>query len=677
MKGIGFRGSWVLQLTLKVVSIAGRPNRFVYSTIQLELSDLLFVEGVFAGMMNQKQRDTLASCLTEVFGRIDETFIDAAVERMQWHELAGGETLMTAGDPTAGVYFVISGRLRVLVTRDGATTTVGEIGRGETVGEMSVLTGDPVSATVVTVRNTVVGHATPEVFNDLLSRYPQLAVHMARVIANRLKSVSSRPRVRKPATVCLLAISEGIDLVSFAEALREKLDRWGVTGLETRQRIDQRFGAGAADEEDRDSDLYHKVSTWLDDVEFWNEITLLVAGDTSSEWTRRCLRSADEVILVARADAPPEIHELERELCTGKSTLTGARQTLVLLHDETAGHPAGTIRWLDRRAVDAHFHVRPKAGRDMARLARIVSGNAIGLVLAGGGARGFSHLGVYKALEEAGIEVDFVGGTSMGGTMAAYVSLDQPADALIDYARKTFAGNPTGDLNLIPAISLIKGGRVKAATTRAIIEATGSIETDVADSWRTLYCIASNYSTAREMVITRGRLERAARASLSIPVALPPVIWDGELLIDGALFNNFPTDVMARMGARRIIGIDLSRRTIRRHELDDLPSSWQLLWDRLRGRKRRKYRLPSIGALLMGSTILYSESRVEEARRSVDLYLNPDLSRIGLLDWKSYDRIVEIGYQYGKEVLAAMTDEELALYRNESTSGPMEGVGAA
>jgi NTE family protein len=615
-------------------------------------------------MMNQKQRDTLATCLTEVFGRVEESFVDAAVQLTDWIELTGGETLMTEDDPASGVYFVISGRLRAFATEDGEQRPAGEIGRGETVGEMSVLTGEPVSATVIAVRNTILAHATPEAFDELLNRYPQFSVHMARVVTKRLKRSITRPRIRKPSTICLLAITDGVDLRSFAGSVVEELDRWGVATLETRDRIDARFGAGAADDSDRDSEVYHRVTTWMDDVEFWNEFTLLIADDRDSEWTRRCLRHADEVLLVARADAPVAIHPLEQELCMGKGAITGAHQTLVLLHEAGRGHPADTGAWLDRRPLDGHLHIRPAMRRDVARLARILSGNAIGLVLAGGGARGFAHLGVYKALEEAGIEVDFVGGTSMGGTMAAYVSLDQPADALIRFARKTFAGNPTGDLNLLPMLSLIKGGRVKAATSQAIIDATGSIATDVADSWRTFFCVASNYSTAREMVIVRGRLDRAVRASLSIPVALPPVLWEGELLIDGAIFNNFPTDVMARMGARRIIGVDLSRRTVRRHELEDLPSTWELLIDRFRGRKRRRFKLPTIGALLMGTTILYSESRSAQARQSVDLYLNPDLSRIGLLDWKSYDRIVEMGYQYGKEALAAMSEEELAAYRN-------------
>jgi NTE family protein len=553
--------------------------------------------------------------------------------------------------------------LRAYVNKDGALTEIGEIGRGETVGEMGVLTGEPRSATVRAVRDTVVAHASREAFDQLWHRHPQLPVHMARIIIERLKRSSARTPVRKPATVCLLAITDGIDLRGFGEKLVRSMDRWGVSTLEASDTIDRRFGPGAAQNAEHDSDVHHKVTTWMDDVEFWNEFVVLLTDPGDTEWTRRCVRHADEILLVARADAPVEISELERTLCMGDDSITGARQTLILLHEENRKGLTGTEKWLDRRPVDAHFHVRPALERDVARLARIVTGNAIGLVLAGGGARGFAHLGVYKALEEEGIEVDFVGGTSIGSAMAAYVSFGLPADQVIEGARKVFAGNPTGDLNFLPLISLIKGKRMKSVISRAVTDMVGC-EPDVVDSWRTFFCVASNYTTAREVVITRGRIDRAVRASVSIPVALPPVIWQGELLIDGGVFNNFPTDIMAKMGARRIIGVDLARRNLKKFAFEDVPGTWELLRDRFRPRKRRRYRLPSLGTVLMGTTILYSESRREQARQSVDIYLNPELAGVSLLDWKAFDRIVNLGYAHTKEVLASMPEKDLEVYRH-------------
>jgi NTE family protein len=267
---------------------------------------------------------------------------------------------------------------------------------------------------------------------------------------------------------------------------------------------------------------------------------------------------------------------------------------------------------------------------------------------------------VYRALEEAGVPIDFVSGTSIGAAMAAWISWGLPAQALIDKARKAFAGNPTGDINFPPLISLVKGRRLKKTIDSAIADTAGS-DADVADSWKTLICIATNFSRASEMVIERGPLARAIRASVSIPVALPPVPWEGDLLVDGGVLNNFPTDVLERKGVRRIIGVDLTRSKSRIYEHDEIPGTWRLLWDRLRG--RRRYRLPGLSSILMNTTILYSESRREEARQAVDLYFNPEFGRIGLLEWSAFDRLVEIGYQHAREVLSKMTEEELAAYR--------------
>ena len=279
--------------------------------------------------------------------------------------------------------------------------------------------------------------------------------------------------------------------------------------------------------------------------------------------------------------------------------------------------------------------------------------------------KGFNHglLGVYKALQEAGVAIDFVVGTSIGAAMAAYVSFDLPAQQMIDSARQSFARNLTGDFNVLPLLSLLKGRRLKTGIERAVVNAVG-YDADVADSWRTLQCVATNLSRARELVLTRGQLAKCARASGSIPVALPPVPWNGDLLVDGGVFNNFPTDVVARMGARRVMGVDLARERPRTFDFDEVPGSWELLWDKLRGRKQRRYKLPSLGGVLMGTTTLYSTSRRHQAQQSTDIYFNPDFGHIGLLEWKAFDRAVEVGYRHAQEVLSAMSAEELAPYRD-------------
>jgi NTE family protein len=251
----------------------------------------------------------------------------------------------------------------------------------------------------------------------------------------------------------------------------------------------------------------------------------------------------------------------------------------------------------------------------------------------------------------------------MGAAMAGAISLDLRADALIDITREIFRKSPISDYNFLPMISLFRGRKLKDSIERYIRSAIGK-DADVSDSWRTVQFVATNYTQASEKIIGRGSLSRAILASSSIPVALPPVPWEGDLLVDGCVFNNFPATVMIGMNARRIIGVDLSSRKARPYEHDEVPGSLTLLRDGLRGRKR-KYRLPSLGTVMMTSNLLYSESRREQARSQVDVYINPDLAGVAVLDWKSFDRITKTGYESARQVLAAMSEEELARYRDE------------
>jgi NTE family protein len=298
-------------------------------------------------------------------------------------------------------------------------------------------------------------------------------------------------------------------------------------------------------------------------------------------------------------------------------------------------------------------HIRPELERDMARLARIESRTAVGLVLAGGGARGFAHLGVYQALQEHGIEADFIGGTSMGAAMALLVAADQPMAQAQKITRRAFRINPTGDFNWLPLLSLISGRRQRRIVTEGVTELFG-FEADIEDLWKNYYCIAANYSHAREQVLRSGPLIKAVLASMAIPGALPPVVIDGDLLCDGGTFNNFPVDVMRNVrGIGTVIGVDLNSRKPRRMDFDEVPGTWALLRDRLRPRAQQRYKLPSLPAYLLNVTILYSMSRQRHAQLQTDLYFNPPMDRVGLLEWKRFDQIVAQGYAHAVEVLKA------------------------
>ena len=607
-----------------------------------------------AAAAGQPHRDALlAQYLSSLFGELGPDTLEFLRRHVQWVEVGAGEVLMAQGEPGDSAYLSVSGRLRVyMAEEDGSRRVVRELGRGEVIGEMSLYTGETRSATVVAIRDSVLARLDKPQFEALLARSPQVSMAFTRRIIGRLQTQHLQQPTAAPVTVALLPVSDGVSLHQFAAGLAAQLERFGRVRVVDAAAIERGLNEpGLALREG--ADVERRLTLALDRIEAEHDFVLLLANAGADAWTRRCIRHGDELLLVADATRAPAIHEIEQACLAGQSRRGEAAETLVLLHPADAATPRGMRRWVTRRPVAGHVNIRPALERDLARLARLLSRNAVGLVLGGGGARGFAHLGIWRALRARGVEVDVVGGTSIGSVMAALVAIDPPVERAIEVARAAFRGNPTGDYNLLPLISLISGRRVRAAIEGAIARLAGG-PVDIEDLWKGFFCIASNYSQGREQRLAEGDLGRALLASAALPGALPPRVRDGDLLCDGATFNNFPVDVMRGMrGVGRVIGIDLGSRSLRRLEFDEVPGSWALLVDRLRPRSRRRYRLPSLVSYLLNVTILYSISRQDEARRLTDLYFNPPL-KVGMLQWSQADTIVHQGEQHAAEVLGRL-----------------------
>lgn len=588
----------------------------------------------------QRRHAQLAQHLRARFGDMGTGMLRALLEHVTWVQLRAGEVLMEQGQAGDEAYLSISGRLRVYVRgADGENRMVRELGRGEIIGEISLYTGEPRSATVVAIRHTVLARIGKAQFDDLVSRYPQASMALTRQIIHRLQTQLQPRPLPAPVMVSLQPISAGVDAAAFARRLQASLADFGPTVCVTADAVRQRAGPQGNE------------ALVLDELEAAHDFVLMVGDPDDAGWTTLCTEHSDEVLLLAQADQPADLHPVEQLGASDGLRRTEAAQTLVLLHPADRRSPLGMRRWLAPRRVTAHVNLRPALDRDMARLARLLSRRAVGLVLAGGGARGFAHLGIWKVLREQGIEVDCVGGTSMGAVMAAVIAADGEVDETLAIAREAFRINPTGDYNWLPMLSLIKGRRVRQVVHRSIERLTGG-PADIVDLWKGFFCIASNYSQGQEMCLTQGDLGQSLLASIAIPGALPPVVREGDLLCDGGTFNNFPVNVMRDMrGVGQVIGVDLGARNPRRLDFDEVPGSWALLRDRWRGRARRRFRLPSLISYLLNVTILYSVSRQDESRRLCDLYFNPPLARVGLLQWNRFDHIVRQGEAHAREVL--------------------------
>jgi predicted acylesterase/phospholipase RssA len=259
-------------------------------------------------------------------------------------------------------------------------------------------------------------------------------------------------------------------------------------------------------------------------------------------------------------------------------------------------------------------------------------------VLSGGGARGFAHLGVVQALRESGVPIDQVAGCSMGSAIAASIALDLHGEALLALVEQQF--HKLLDYTL-PVVSLIKGQRIMDN-----VEATVG-GWDIEDLWLPFYCVSTNLTKSRLEVHRSGSTALAVRASVAIPGVLPPVPYDGDLLVDGGVLNNMPFEVMrddSTIGT--IIAVDVApdRGPRALGDFGMSVSGFKALGASL-GRSQSIY--PSLTSVLLRS-MLTGAVRNQKASMedgSIDLVVAMHLPGIGLLDFERSREVAEAGYK--------------------------------
>ncbi len=359
-------------------------------------------------------------------------------------------------------------------------------------------------------------------------------------------------------------------------------------------------------------------------------------------WTRLCIRRADRVLLVANGDARPP-HELNMLGRMGQ--LPFRAFDLVLLQHPDRRLPSAAMPWLMKAGVGFHCHVRRDNKADMSRLARLLTVRAVGVALSGGGARGCGHIGVIKALREAGGPMDLLGGTSMGAVIAAGVALEWDDVELRDRIRDAFVhSDPLRDYGF-PFVALTRGRKV----TRRLLEHFGDPMAE--DLWRPYFAIAANLTTGGIMVQRQGILWRALKASVAIPGLMPPHIEAGEVLVDGAIMNNLPADIMSGLRRGPVVGVDVARyQTLRavKDEEQNISRRWLF--------PRDQRDAPGIVSLLLRSATVSSDAQTRISRSHSDLLLEPPLQDIDMRDWKALDRAIEAGYRYTAERLRHHAD---------------------
>ena len=623
-------------------------------------------------------RDQLVGVLPKLFGELDEAMLNHLESRMTWVHLSRGHILCYEGEVSDSFYIVISGRLQVLVKgRSTESHEVGEISQGESVGEMGVFTGDTRSATVIASRDSELVRFSKTDFDEFTARYPQLMRHITLSLVRRLQLVDPGGRVKRTslsANILLAPASDGAFVDEFACRLLAALSEIRPTDgsgmqsclLLTSQHVERLMGLPRVAQavEGEPDDL--RLRSWLSEQERKYDAILFQSDPTVTEWTKRCIRSTDEIIYLADPNhATPGTavaHEIQDQEMRHQ---TRRRRTLILMHRDETVRPTNTKRWLtalhlestgaERQTGSRHLHLRRTSDSDYQRIARFVSGREVGLVLSGGGARGFAHVGCIHAMCELNIPIDMIGGVSMGSLVSAAYAFDPER---FDETIRTIKSQLKGvlfDLTF-PAVSFARGRRFDQRLQGWFKDVR------IEDLWVPYFCVASNLTKANIEVFDTDPLWWAVRASGTLPGLTSPMIRDGCLLFDGCLLDNLPMDVMReRMGTSKVIAVDV----VPPHDLKvdvtevQSPSGWWLLWKKLT-HIGPKVELPGIVSIMQRAAELgsvYGRSKLIESRLA-DIYLQPPVDDMFVADFNKVDDATRLGYEHCKERLAVWWAEQ-------------------
>ncbi|XP_025996643.1 neuropathy target esterase sws isoform X2 [Solenopsis invicta] len=666
--------------------LTGEPSFYTIRAKHASRIALLSKSTFFAIMRDQP---TVVLHVAHTVVRRLSPFVRQVDFALDWLFLESGRAVYRQGDESDSTFIVLSGRLRSVITyKNGKKELVAEYGKGDLVGIVEMVTQTPRSTTVMAVRDSELAKLPEGLFNVIKLRYPIVVTRLINLLGHRIlgtwqqahtingnndtqraaATVDARPAQVNFSTVAIVPVSDDVPLTAFTYELYHSLCAIGPCLRLTSDVVRKTLGTTIMEPANE-----YRLTSWLAQQEDQHRISLYQCDSSYTLWTQRCARQADCILIVGLGDRPPSIGRTEREI---ERLVMRTQKELVLLHKEQNGQrPTNTVQWLNMRSwISSHHHIQcpkrmftrrsqyrinelyskvlmsePNVHSDFSRLARWLTGTSVGLVLGGGGARGAAHVGMLKAIIEAGIPIDMVGGVSIGAFMGALWCMEKNITTTTQKAREwskkmTQWWRQIMDLTY-PMTSMFSGKDFN----KTIQQTFG--DTYIEDLWLPYFTITTDITDSCMRTHRHGLLWRYIRGSMTIAGVFPPICdpLDGHLLVDGCYVNNVPADEMLRQGAHHILAIDVgSQDDTDLTNYGDSLSGWWLLWKRWNP-FATPVKVPNLPDIQSRLAYVSCVRQLEEVKTSDYCeYIRPPIDKYKTLQFANFDEIKDVGYQHGK-----------------------------
>jgi len=620
------------------------------------------------------------------FSSFGEAELAGIAKRMTFLSLPKNAILFHQGDVGDALYIVISGRIRLTQTRDGQERTLGYLSRGECMGEMSLLTGEPRAHTATVDATADFLLLYRKDFENLLKQMPSMAVHLSNVLSHYLLE-TTRPRAAGGLPSKIYPVMSHLSLpnrvvltVNLALSMLEQTRRRvllldvldqdpGIFALslglhpvrvqenslrqedlqnpDILRRLTVRHPSGlellSLPWSLMEGKLFNSLYPFLNILRENYDVTLLALPPKLTPVAQAIVEESNNLLFLEKNVLSESDSALLSELAAVKDF---KNLTRVQLSDNPyvpgAHGPTHRLLWpatLGRERLDGgkvFLQDYPLVQKGVDRLSRALGGIRIGFAMGSGAAYGYTMIGMLRSMERAGIYPDVVAGTSIGALIGSFYAAGKNPDELEEIAKSITKQKlwTLADVTF-PWQGLVLGRQVLGF----LKEILGDITFE--ELRLPFACVATDIVTGEEVVLWDGKVAEAVRASLSLPFFFQPFFHKGRYLVDGGLVNPVPTRVAASMGANVLISVNLTAK----------PSMKKMPGIRSRRHSSSYWKGPNIFEVLL-KTIYTMQFEVAQARSEIaHVVLAPDTSKFTWSEFHRAPDLIKIGEELMEENL--------------------------